>query len=284
MSGPLRLLDMLTIETIGTERFRGVSPQDWPGGRVFGGLVAAQALTAAARTVEGLTPHSLHAYFLRLGRPELPLDHTVTRVRDGRSFSTRAVEVAQAGEVIFTMIASFHRREAGEEYQLPIAPDAGRVDGDPGGEVLPHLRALTDLEVRDLGPTPNPDGSFRSTRRMWLRLNGPLPDDDALHACVLTFMSDMGIVASVRPPTTPLSWELVMAASLDHSVWFHRPVRVDQWLLYDLHSLSLSSARGLARGVMHDEAGRLCASVTQEALVRALDPATPPSWGARPEV
>jgi acyl-CoA thioesterase-2 len=232
-------------------------------------------------------PHSLHAYFLRLGRPELPLDHTVTRVRDGRSFCTRSVEVAQAGEVIFTMLASFHASEAGEEeYQVARATDVASPDVDgPSGEVLPHLQALQDLDVLDLGPTqPAHDGTFRSTRRMWLRVRDDLPDDPLLHACIVTLMSDMGIVTAARPPRTPLAWDTVMAASLDHAVWFHRPVRADQWLFYDLHSLSVSGARGLARGVMHDGSGRLCASVTQETLVRTAGGDRQRAWGQRPEV
>jgi acyl-CoA thioesterase-2 len=277
--------DLLAIEPIGAERFRGVSPLDWPGGRVFGGLVAAQALRAAGATVRDARPHSLHAYFLRLGRPDLPLDYTVNRIRDGRSFATRSVDVTQGGEVIFTMTASFHRPEDGEDYQVAVAADAPRPDDALVGDVLPHLQALSDLEVRDLGPTaPAPDGTFRSTRRMWLRVRGPVADDPMLHACILTFMSDMGIVVAVRPPRTPLAWDTVMAASLDHAVWFHRPAKVDGWLLYDLHSLSLSGSRGVTRGVMHDSTGRLCCSVTQEALVRTTDGRPGRSWGQRPEV
>lgn len=285
-AGPLPTIpELLAVDPIGTERFRGVSPLDWPGSRVFGGLVAGQALRAACATVPDAQPHSLHAYFLRLGRPELPMDHTVTRVRDGRSFATRSVEVAQAGEVIFTMLASFHRPEPGEEYQVARAFDAAGPDDDHPGEVLAHLAALKDLEVRDLGPTaPEADGTFRSTRRMWLRVRGPLPDDPALHACILVFLSDMGIVTAARPPRTPLAWDTVMAASLDHNVWFHRPVRVDEWLLSDLHSLSVSGARGLARGVLHDASGRLVASLTQEALVRPTEGPARHVWGQRPEV
>ena len=276
---------LLSIEPIGTERFRGVSPVSWPGSRVFGGLVAAQALAAAGETVPDALPHSLHAYFLRLGQPELPLDYKVTRVREGRSFATRSVEVAQGGEVIFTMIASFHRPEPGEDYQLARATDVDAPEDGSSGEVLPHLQALTDLEVRDVGPSePNPDGTFRSTRRMWLRVRTPLRDDPLLHACILTFMSDMGIVTAARPPRTPLDWDAVMAASLDHAMWFHRTARADDWLLFDLHSLSVSGARALARGVVHDLSGRLCASVTQEALVRSTSPSRPGAWGSRPEV
>ena len=278
--------DLLAIEPIGTERFRGVSPLDWPGGRVFGGLVAAQALRAAGSTVADGVPHSMHAYFLRLGRPDLPLDHIVTRVRDGRSFTTRSVEVTQGGEVVFAMMTSFHRPEDGEDYQVAAAPDAPPPDDSSVGEVLPHLQALADLEVRDLGPTAAPRGRDvpLDPAHVAARPRARCPDDPLLHTCIVTFLSDMGIVTAVRPPRTPLAWETVMAASLDHAVWFHRPVRADTWLLYDLHSLSLSGARGVARGVMHDASGRLCASVTQEALVRTSGGSEHRSWGGRPEV
>lgn len=260
--------ELIRVEPVGTERYRGVSPHRWPGERVFGGLVAAQALMACGATITDLRPHSLHAYFLRLGRPELPLDYTVTRVRDGRSFATRSVEVTQSGEVIFTMIASFHHDEPGESYQLNRSSDA--VPGDePPGEILPYLAALQDLDVRDLGPTaPEADGTFRSTLRMWLRVRDELPDDPLLHASIITLMSDMGTVTAARSPIDPQADRPVMAASLDHAVWFHRDIRADDWLLYDLHSVSAAGARALSRGVMHSSDGTLGVSVTQEALVR----------------
>lgn len=267
--------ELVAVESVGVERFRGTSPLGWPGGRIFGGIVAAQAMSAAGATVTDAVPHSLHAYFLRLGRPELPLDHVVTRVRDGRSFVTRSVEVAQAGEVILTMVASFHRPEHDEDHQpevpdgFPLRSDADHPDRLPDGEVLPHLRVLRDLDVRDLTVHTGPvdDGA----RRTWLRVHGPLPDDPVLHAAIVTFCSDMGTVTAVRPPGSldPTSGRsLTMAASLDHAVWFHRPPRADQWLCYDLASVGVSGARGLARGTLHDVHGSLRVSVVQEALVR----------------
>lgn len=260
--------ELVQVETVGVERYRGVSPHRWPGQRVFGGLVAAQSLMACGATIDGLRPHSLHAYFLRLGRPQLPLDYTVTRVRDGRSFATRSVEVTQSGEVIFTMIASFHHDEPGQSYQLNRTPST--VPGnEPADPPLPYLAALADLDVRDLGPSePEADGTFRSTLRMWLRVREELPNDPLLHASIITLMSDMGTVTSSVPPREENALRPTMAASLDHAVWFHRDIRADDWLLYDLHSVSAAGARALTRGVMHSADGTLGVSVTQEALVR----------------
>lgn len=268
--------ELVSIERVGVDRFRGVSPLGWPGERIFGGLVAAQAVTAAGSTMEGARPHSLHAYFLRPGRSELPLDYNVTRVRDGRSFATRSVEVAQSGEVIFTMIASFHRTEPGEEYQVNRAADVALPDGDDPADTPSYLRALSDLDARSVGATPQEtDGTFRSTHRTWLRVRDRLPNDPLLHAAIVTLMSDMGTVTAARPPlesTRDNQW--VMGASLDHAIWFHRDLRADDWLLYDLHSISLGGARGLARGVLHAADGTLGASVVQEALIRTRPPSS----------
>ncbi|MFV0533084.1 MAG: acyl-CoA thioesterase [Cumulibacter sp.] len=263
--------ELVSIEPYGAERFRGISPLHWPGHRVFGGIVAGQALQAAGHTVSGLRPHSMHAYFLQIGRPEIPLDYAVTRVRDGRSFATRSVEVTQAGSVIFTMLASFHRAEPGEQYQLHRAADVAvpAHDAQSPQSVLPHLEVLDDLDVQDVGATePRDDGTFASTRRMWLRVREDLPDDPLLHASILTLMSDMGMVTAARPPAMWRDSRPTMAASLDHAVWFHRDIRVDDWLLYDLHSVSVAGSRALARGVMHAAGGDLVASITQEALIR----------------
>ena len=285
--------ELLAVEPIGAERFRGATPHGWPGHRVFGGLVAGQALAAAAATVSsaaaatGAAPHSFHAYFLRPGESGLPLDHTVIRVRDGRSFSTRSVDVSQTGEVIFTMLASFHRREEGDEYQLPRALDVALPDelDHAADDVLPHLRALPDVEVREVGPTePETDGTYRSTRRMWVRVASALPDDPAVHASLLAFVSDMGVVTAARPPDAWRRSGPIMGASLDHAVWFHRPVRADDWLLYDLHSLTTAGARGLVRGVMHDAAGALRVSVTQETLLRPVREERAAAWERGPEL
>lgn len=252
--------------------YRGPNAADWPGGRVFGGLVAAQALRAATYTVgPDHAPHSLHAYFVRPGRPGVPIEHAVDRTRDGRSFTTRRVDSRQDGEVIFSLSASFHTAEPGPEYQLPMAADVpAPEDLDPPGWPFSASGALSNLELREVGPTPpEPDGTYRSTRRVWVRARD-VGDDPLMHACVLTFMSDLGVVMAARPPRPGTTWESVMTASLDHALWFHRPARPDQWLLYDLHALVNHGARGMVRGVIHDRSGTLVASVAQEVLVRPL--------------
>jgi acyl-CoA thioesterase-2 len=280
-----RLLRLLELETLEVDLFRGYNPNTWPGGRVFGGLVASQAVRAAMATVDAdHRIHSLHGYFLRPGEPGLPIVFTVDRIRDGRSFTSRHVMARQRGEVIFDMSSSFHRDgEEGIDYQLPIPPDSpppGEVDDRTGGFPV-RSTFFQPFDLRDIGPTPpEPDGTFRSTRRVWVKTAAPLPDDPAIHAAVLTFMSDMAVVMAVRPPTKDSGappWERFTGASIDHAVWFHRPIRADDWLFYDLHALSNFNARGLARGVFYTRDGVLGASITQEALVRQVRPGTPPS-------
>ena len=264
--------------------FLGPNPENWPGGRVFGGLVAAQALRAATLTVRpDHLPHSLHAYFVRPGRPGVPFDHRVDRTRDGRSFTTRKVDSCQEGEVIFTLSSSFHRAEPGPEYQLPMASDVpAPEDLDPPDWPFFPSGALTHLEMREVGPTPpEPDGTYRSTRRVWLRAR-EVGEDPLVHACALTFMSDLGVVMAARPPKPGGGWEAMMPASLDHAVWFHRPVRADEWMLYDLHALSNHGARGMVRGVLHERSGTLVASVSQEVLIRPLREGPPPGGAREP--
>ena len=276
---------ILELTETDTDSFRGANPGDWPGGRVFGGLVAGQALRAATYTVGAEHgPHSLHAYFVRPGRPGVPIDHSVDRTRDGRSFTTRRVDSRQDGEVIFTLSASFHTAEPGPEYQLPMAAEVpAPEDLDPPGWPFSASGALTNLELREVGPTPpEPDGTYRSTRRVWLRARD-VGDDPLMHACALTFMSDLGVVMAARPPRPGARWDAVMTASLDHAVWFHRPVRADQWLLYDLHALANHGARGMVRGVIHERSGTLVASVAQEVLVRPMREGPPPEGLKTPQ-
>ncbi|HZT67745.1 MAG TPA: acyl-CoA thioesterase domain-containing protein [Acidimicrobiales bacterium] len=282
---PASLLQLIAVEPTGGDVFSGGTPDDWPGGRVFGGLVAAQALGAAVATVDPVhRPHSLHAYFLRPGRPGTPISYRVDRIRDGRSFTTRQVVASQEGEAIFSLSSSFHRDEEGHEYQLPKAADAPDPEGLDEGP-FGRMTALRHIDLRDVGPTePEADGTYRSTRRVWMRCAGELPDDPATHACVITFMSDMGVVMAARPPRDSVTWEAMMGASLDHAVWFHRPVRADEWLFYDLHAVSNHNARGLVRGLMHTRSGVLGASVDQEALIRPLRGSGPRSWAGGPEL
>lgn len=284
-----RLLDLLALETLDTDLFRGSSPTMWPGARVFGGLVAAQALRAAISSVDAEhNAHSLHGYFLRPGKPGQPIIYQADRIRDGKSFTTRRVNAIQDGEAIFTMATSFHRSgEGDEDYQLPRAADAPLPDdlGDRSGGFPGRPSFFRPFEMREVGPTePEPDGTYRSTRRVWIRTSAPLPDDPAVHACVIAFISDMAVVIAARPPTPGQPWAGFMGASLDHAVWFHRPMRADEWVFYDLHSLSFTNARGLARGTMHALDGTLGVSVTQEALLRTLPPGTTPPGMPPPEV
>ncbi|KAA0233507.1 MAG: Acyl-CoA thioesterase 2 [Acidimicrobiales bacterium] len=271
-----RLLDLLDLEQIEKDRFRGINPEIRFASRVFGGQVAAQALRAAAHTVEvEHSVHSLHSYFLRPGVPGIPIEYEVDRIRDGRSFTTRLVVAHQGEEAIFNLSASFHRREAGVDYQAPIAPDAPGPDDASVqlGLPFPVVREQMPVELRELGTTEPDDGGFyRSTRRAWIRTRGVLPDDAVLHACVIAFISDMGAVMGARAPLPEQPWNRLMGASLDHALWFHRPVRADEWLLYDLQAVSNYGARGFTRGTLHTQDGVLGASVSQEALLRVVPP------------
>lgn len=282
-----RLVDLLDLERIEENIFRGLSPDERLQ-RVFGGQVAGQALVAAGRTTEGQRPvHSLHAYFLRPGRPGVPIVYQVERVRDGRSFTTRRVVAVQQGRTIFHLTASFHRPESGIEHQLPM-PDV------PGPESLPrladelrsHLGTLPDsLErmarrqafdiryVERLRWTSEEVGSAEPRSGVWMRAVGPLGDDPLIHTCALTYASDMMLLDAVRVPVEPL-WgpRRFDVASLDHAMWFHRPFRADEWFLYQQESPIATAGRGLARGQIFNRDGGLLVSVMQEGLFRADDP------------
>jgi acyl-CoA thioesterase-2 len=285
VSKPLTdLLDLLDLEQIEVNIFRGRSP-DESVQRVFGGQVAGQALVAAGRTVPSDRPvHSLHAYFIRPGDPAVPLVYTVDRVRDGRSFTTRRVSCIQHGKTIFTLSASFQHPEPGYEHHTPM-PDA-----PPPESVTPTLERLEKLygpldaryarifnrnpvDLRFPGPLAveaERDRSLRTTKSMvWLRVDGELPDDPLLHVCLMTYASDMSLLDSVLL-AHGLSWVdgKTIGASLDHAMWFHRPFRADQWLLYSQESPVASGARGLARGQVFTAAGDLVVSVVQEGLIR----------------
>jgi acyl-CoA thioesterase-2 len=258
-----RLLSLLDLESIDRDIFRGSNPGEGPG-RVYGGQVAGQALRAAAATVAAAhRVNSLHAYFLRPGRFGSPIIYTVDRIRDGQSFTTRRVVALQNGEAILNLDASFHREEPGHDYELPsptrhVAPP----DGLAREPVLdrPHRSAIDRREVE------SPHGDH-ATRALWLRTDGPMPDDPVLHACAITFMSDSGPVGAARRGTAADRGDL-MTASLDHVMWFHRPLRVDRWIYYELEPVAGSGGRGLARGHMWDSDGRLAVTVSQEVLVR----------------
>ena len=281
-----KLLDLLDLEQIEMNIFRGRSPDETVQ-RVFGGQVAGQALVAAGRTVpDDRRVHSLHAYFIRPGDPSVPLIYTVDRVRDGRSFTTRRVSAVQHGKTIFAMSASFHIAEDGYEHADPmpsvpapetIRPSAERLWEAIGqdGEVPEHMRGPFD--VRSVGPLSieaERDPSLATRENLvWLRVDGKLPDDPLLHVCLMTYASDITLLDTVllKHGTSWYSGR-TSGASLDHAMWFHRPFRADQWLLYAQETPSASGGRGLARGEVFTEDGELVVSVVQEGLVRPTKP------------
>ena len=269
-----RFLETLELERLDRDLFRGWNPPH-PSGRkmpLFGGQVAAHALRAATLTVDAPHyAHSLHGYFLRPGKDESPTILRVDRIRDGKSFTTRTVVAMQDGEAIFSLTASFHKDEPGGQFSTPIADDIPLPD-----ELLSRDDVVTQREFRgvespfqrvEVPGYGHFEGSQSPRRAMWIRVRAPLPDDPNLHACVLTFVSDMGVVSAVRAALGRRN-DHGMGASLDHSIWFHRRVRVDEWLLFDVSSRSNNSARGLGVGSMHTVDGIHAATIGQEALVR----------------
>jgi len=236
--------------------------------RVFGGLVVAQALHAALRTVDpDRSLHSLHGYFLRPSPPGAPVDLHVARWRDGRSFSSRGVTATVDGAVTFELACSCHVAEDGETYEPPV------LAGVPGPDDLAFSGQDWPFDVRDLGPGPPADDGTRSTRRVWLRTVERLPDDPALHAALLAFMSDM-TGSSFRPASLE-EFGRHTDASLDHALWCHRPLRVDEWIYYDLRPLVSLGGRSTVRGLLYGPDGRLGASMAQELLIRRLDEPRP---------
>ncbi|HET9691260.1 MAG TPA: acyl-CoA thioesterase II [Acidimicrobiales bacterium] len=265
-----RLLELLDLEDVEVNVFRGFSPPETKL-RVFGGQVAAQALVAAVRTVgseHGV--HSLHAYFLRAGDPARPIVYDVDRIRDGRSYVTRRVVGIQGGRAIFNLQASFHRPEpAGYEHQVPMpdvpgpeaaAPrDESQLPPEAQVDFLHSVRPIVALEL----PVTDP---YR--RRVWMRANGTMGDDPVLHTCVFTYMSDLTLLGATVAPHLAAGERPAMMASLDHAMWFHRPFRADEWLLYDQQSASATGGRGMARGRVYTRDGVLAASVAQEGVIR----------------
>ena len=278
------LLHLLDLEALEVNLFRGQS-RDLGGKAVFGGQVIGQALVAASRTVEGRSPHSLHAYFLRPGDMCCPIVYEVDRIRDGKSFTARRVQAIQGGEVILSMICSFQVPEPGLEHQAPMpeapAPETLRPQADLVREWLAAVPQVpsrireaferrTAVEFRPIEPrnplVPSVDPPRQS---FWVRANGALPDAPLLHACVLAYASDFSLLSTALRPHG-LSWLTpgLAVASIDHGLWFHRPFRVDDWLLYAMDSPTAQGGRGFSRGQFFDRAGRLVASVAQENLMR----------------
>jgi acyl-CoA thioesterase-2 len=275
------LLDILNLEQLEETLFRGQSPQvGWQ--RVFGGQVIGQALVAACRTVPDRPPHSLHAYFILGGDPKVPIIYDVDRIRDGKSFTTRRVTARQHGHAIFAMMVSFHLDEAGLDHQVKM-PDVPKPDELPTeNEIKQRVLPLMPDPVRRYYERERPielrpvefdrylgKKSESGEYNVWIRTTGKLPDDTAIHRCVLAYASDMMLLdtALVRHGRT-LFEKTLMAASLDHALWFHRPFRADDWLLYAQHSPNLHGSRGFARGLIFTRDGTLVASVCQEGLIR----------------
>ena len=277
------LITLLDLEPIEVNIFRGNSPKE-DRQRVFGGQVAGQALVAAARTVEGMTVHSLHSYFLRPGDPNTPILYEVDRIRDGRSFITRRVKAIQHGKSIFGLSASFHIAEEGFDHQFSMPT------GLPEPETLPDFMTRMEPWKDILGDwyarpraidtrycnwqPPNDHTPGPMTDNVWVRANGLLPDDPVLHACVVTYASDMTVLDTAMRPHGGNGIGENFMASLDHAMWFHRPFRADDWLLYAQDTPTAAGGRALGRGLMYTRDGQLAVSVVQEGLIR-------PSRGGR---
>jgi acyl-CoA thioesterase-2 len=276
------LLELLDLEEIDRNIYRGRNERAQRE-RLFGGQVAAQALAAAGRTVEGRVAHSLHAYFLRPGDPRVPVLYTVDRIRDGQSFSTRRIVAVQRGQAIFNMSVSFQVIETGYEHQqldMPAAPPPESLPtwaerAEQAKHLLPKesfswVRDDRPIDLRHveaptfLGGTPRRGGNL-----VWFRATAALPEDPFLHQCVVAYASDMSLLDTVvLPHGRSGALGPVKMASLDHALWFHRALRADQWLLYAQDSPTAAGARGFARGTIFTREGLLVASVAQEGLMR----------------
>ena len=281
MSGVPSLLSILDLEQLEVNLFRGTSPKGAVR-RVFGGQVIGQALIAATRTVEGVLPHSLHAYFLLGGDPEIPIVYDVDRIRDGKSFTTRRVVAIQHGRAIFSMSVSFHNDEDGLDHQMAMPdvphPDQLPSDAEIKQKILPELpeavRRYYERE-RPIELRPVDFGRYSGKKlannqfNIWMRTTAPLPDDPAIHRCALAYASDMTILdTALLPHQRSIFDRDIMGASLDHAIWYHRPFRADQWLLYTQDSPNSHGSRGFGRGLIFAADGTLVASVAQEGLMR----------------
>lgn len=274
------LLALLALERVEQNLFRGQNeaPRN---PQLFGGQVLSQALRAAYETVEGQAAHSLHGYFLRAGRHDRPVLYEVDRIRDGRSFATRRVVGIQKGEAIFSMSVSLHKDELGFDHAsaMPNVPPpeeleddhlvAARLPEDAPG-LSPWVRLPWPFAVRSVFP-PGSEAYYEPRRfaPAWIRFRGELGDDTALHHCLLAYASDIGLVStSALPHQATMDRSRLQMASLDHGLWLHRPLRVDEWLLFHKHTTAATGARGLNHTEVYDRSGLLVASITQEGLLR----------------
>lgn len=277
------LVQLLTLERIEENLFRGQS-QDLGTGQVFGGQVLGQALSAATQTVpEGRAVHSLQSYFLRPGQVDKPIVYEVDRSRDGQSFATRRVVAIQGGKPIFHLSASFQKDEPGFEHSSAMPQGLAGPDGLTTEHELwkqqidlvpdflrPRVLADRPIEIRPVDPVNNFAPTKKDPRHaIWVRAAGALREDPALHACLLAYCSDFSFISTAMRPHG-VSWidPTMQTASIDHVMWFHRPFRMDDWLLHAMESPSASGSRGLVRGTFFDRAGRLVASTAQEGLMR----------------
>lgn len=270
--------ELLILERIEDNIFRGQSI-DLGTPQVYGGQVLGQAIQAAQATVSGRAIHSVHAYFLRRGDFNAPILYDVDNNRDGRGFSSRRVVAIQHGKPIFTLAASFHESEDGMEFQpvRTLPPPASELP-PLALDVTPQPAARNPTEDFDLCLVPKQLRTEENSVQWWLKARNPLPDDMPLHRAVLGFISDFGLISAVlephgyEPGNRDYLRQLV-AASLDHALWFHRPFRADEWLLYSTVPRSTSGARGLASGSIYDANGTLVATSMQELLIRKIVPA-----------
>ncbi|OQY49602.1 MAG: acyl-CoA thioesterase II [Desulfobacteraceae bacterium 4572_89] len=278
------LLWLLKLEKIEENIFRGQS-QDLGFGNVFGGQVLGQALSAASRTVSPeFHAHSLHGYFMRAGDAAKPIVYTVDCIREGRSFDTRRVVAVQNGQAIFSMAASFHIKEQGYDHQdtMPdikgpegIEPEvemARRLSGQIKPEILEKLLCKKPIEIRVVNPVnPFEPKAMPPEKYVWFKAIEKIPNDEATHRYMLAYASDFHLVATALYPHGKTFWSSDMqVASLDHSIWFHREFRMDDWLLYVMKSPSACKGRGLNIGSIYTRDGILVASVAQEGLLRRL--------------
>lgn len=279
------LVSLLELEQLEVDLFRGGQART-ERQRVFGGQVAAQAVVAATRSVEGaFVLHSLHSYFLRPGDPTVPIVYDVERIRDGRSFATRRVSARQHGRPIYYMTANFQIPEPGLEHQdrMPdvVPPEEGMplVDlvGRRGSEAVQHWeREWSALDVRHVGVTGRglpDDPAHPAQARLWIRVDGTLADDPTVQAAAFTYASDLTLLgAALVPHGVDIASPRLQPASLDHTIWFHRPFRADEWWLYDQFSPFAGGARGLALARVFSQSGELVATVAQEGLIRMREP------------
>ena len=280
-----KLINLLDLEQLENNLFRGQS-ENIGGPRVFGGQVLGQALTAAARTVDKKrTAHSLHAYFLRPGDMEFPIIYDVDRIRDGGSFTTRRVVAIQKGEPIFNTSISFHKKESGPTHQIDMPDIPSPEECKSEIQIRKQIAERVPEKMRDFFLRERPieirsmpgEDMFQEAKKkppykyMWMKAVDRLPDDISLHQAILAYASDMGLLStSLNPHRLSFASGNFQSASLDHAMWFHRPFRADEWMLYSTDSPSASNARGFNRGSVYTREGVLVASAVQEGLMRVV--------------